>query len=98
MSGEHTFKVFWGEKHNPTKYSGGVYQTDKLGLNSNAGRIEGNFISTEELILNKGETFTNNNGETINCEFTLTKNEIKDSKTISIITIGLRYLGLSNKI
>ena len=70
-------KVDWGEEHNPTKYRGGVYQTDKLGLNSNAGRIEGKFTSLEELILNKDGVFTNSNGETINCEFTLTKNEIK---------------------
>ena len=46
-------KVDWGEKHNPTKYRGGVYKTDKLGLNSNAGRIEGKFTSPEELILNQ---------------------------------------------
>ena len=70
-------KVDWGEKHNPTKYRGGVYKTDKLGLNSNAGRVEGKFTSPEELILNQDVVFTNSNGETVNCEFTLTKNEIK---------------------
>jgi len=69
--------VVWGEKHNPTKYRGGVYKTDKLGLNSNTGRVEGKFTSPEELILNEDVVFTNSNGESISCEFTLTKNEIK---------------------
>ena len=32
-------KADWGEKHNPTKYRGKVYKTDKLGLNSNTDRI-----------------------------------------------------------
>lgn len=74
-------KVNWGEKNNRTKYRGKVYQSDKLGMNSNAGRVEGKFISAEELVLNKGVTFTNDDDETINCEFTLTKNEVKEEKT-----------------
>ena len=74
-------KVNWGEKHNLTKYRGKVYQSDKLGMNSNAGRVEGKFISFDELVLNEGVTFTNDDEETINCEFTLTKNEIKEEKT-----------------
>ena len=74
-------KVNWGEKYNLNKYRGKVYQSDKLGLNSNAGRVEGRFTSADELVLNKGVTFTNDDGVVINCEFTLTKNEIKEEKT-----------------
>ena len=70
-------KVDWGEKHKETKYRGKIYKRDKLGLNSNAGRVEGEFMSQEELILNEDVTFTNSSDETIDCEFTLTKNEIK---------------------
>ena len=70
-------KADWGEERNPTKYRGKVYKGDKIGLNSNDGRVEGYFTSTEELLLNKGKTITNNNNETINCEFVLTKNAIK---------------------
>ena len=50
-------------------------------MNSNACRVEGKFISAEELVLNEGVTFTNDDDETINCEFTLTKNEVKEEKT-----------------
>jgi len=74
-------KVSWGEKHNLTKYIGKVYQSDKLGLNSNAGRVEGKFVTTDELVLNKDVTFTNDDGETINCEFTLTKNAPSEEKS-----------------
>ena len=60
-------KVEWGEERNPSKYRGKVYQNDKLGLNSNDGRVEGFFKSIDELVLNKDKTFTNNNDETISC-------------------------------
>ena len=75
-------KADWGEKHKETKYRGKIYKGDKLGLNSNAGRVEGEFMSPEELILNEDVTFTNSSDETIDCEFTLTKNEIKKEENI----------------
>jgi len=34
-------KTEWGEERNPSKYRGKIYQNDKLGLNSNDGRVEG---------------------------------------------------------
>ena len=74
-------KVDWGEEFKPTKYRGKVLKNDKLGLNSNAGRIEGKFTSHEELILNEGKDFTNDDGETISCEFTLNKGAMKEEKT-----------------
>ena len=74
-------KVDWGEEFKPTKYRGKVLKNDKLGLNSNAGRIEGEFISHEELILNEGKEFTNDDAETISCEFTLNKGAMKEEKT-----------------
>ena len=70
-------KTEWGEERNPSKYRGKIYQDDKLGLNSNAGRVEGFFKSIDELVLNTDKTYTNNNDETISCEFILTRNEIK---------------------
>ena len=44
-------KADWGEERNPTKYRGKVYKGDKIGLNSNDGRVEGYFTSTEKLLL-----------------------------------------------
>ena len=70
-------KVDWGDEYKPTKYRGKVLKNNKLGLNSNEGRIEGIFISENELILNKGKDFTNTDGETISCEFTLNKGSMK---------------------
>lgn len=70
-------KVDWGDEYKPTKYRGKVLKNNKLGLNSNEGRIEGIFISENELILNKGKDFTNTNGETTSCEFTLNKGSMK---------------------
>ena len=70
-------KTEWGEERNPSKYRGKIYQNDKLGLNSNDGRVEGFFKSIDELVLNTDKTYTNNNDETISCEFILTRNEIK---------------------
>ena len=78
-------KVDWGEKYNLTKYRGKIFKGDRLGLNSNDGRIEGEFLSREELILNEGVTFTNSSEEIIECEFTLTKIEKQneeDSETV----------------
>ena len=74
-------KVDWGEKFKPTKYRGKVLRNDKLGLNSNAGRIEGEFISNQELVINKGKDYTNSDGKTISCEFTLNKGSMKIEKT-----------------
>ena len=48
-------KVDWGDEFKPTRYRGKVLKNNKLGLNSNEGRIEGEFISEKELVLNKGK-------------------------------------------
>ena len=74
-------KVDWGDEFKPTKYRGKVLKNNKLGLNSNEGRIEGEFISEDELVLNKGKEFTNTDGETTNCEFTLNKGAMKEEET-----------------
>ena len=73
-------KVDWGDKYKPTKYRGKVLKNNKLGLNSNEGRIEGIFISENELILNKDKDITNSDGETISCEFTLNKGGMKEQE------------------
>jgi len=73
-------KVDWGDKYKPTKYRGKVLKNNKLGLNSNEGRIEGIFISENELILNKDKDITNSDGETISCEFTLNKGAMKEEE------------------
>ena len=77
-------KVDWGDEYNPTKYRGKVLKNNKLGLNSNEGRIEGIFISENELILNKGKDITNSDGETISCEFTLNKGAMKEEITLEV--------------
>ena len=76
-------KVNWGDEFKPTKYRGKVLKNNKLGLNSNEGRIEGEFISEKELLINKGKEFTNTDGEIINCEFILNKGAlIVEEKTL----------------
>ena len=79
-------KTEWGKERNPSKYRGKIYKNDKLGLNSNDGRVEGFFKSIDELVLNKDKTYTNNNDETISCEFILTRNEIKKETDSEEIT------------
>jgi hypothetical protein len=78
-------KVDWGDEFKPTKYRGKVLKNNKLGLNSNEGRIEGEFISEEELVLNKGKEFTNTDGEITNCEFTLNKGAMKEEETPDVV-------------
>ena len=78
-------KVDWGEELNPIKYRGKVLKNNKLGLNSNEGRIEGIFISEDVLMINKGKESINTNGEAINCEFILNKGSMKKAKALDII-------------
>ena len=54
----------WGNIFRGTIFYKGSKKIYMLGLNSNSGRVEGEFISPEKLVLNKGTI----------CEFTLAKN------------------------